>query len=160
RSAVDSVRRSVGRRRARAACLVARPTGDRGRTREPWALHDRQPSRAGVLMSRLARTGMSLALVLIVSVGVSVFVSFRGTTPIWLFNQGESGVWLDEATAVLDGQVMYRDFFEFVAPGVVYADALMLSIVGRSAFAAQLIPVFVGAILALLVWRISRKLLD
>jgi hypothetical protein len=85
-------------------------------------------------------------------------LSFRGQTPIWLFNQGESGIWLDEAVAVLEGRVMYRDFFEFVGPGVVYVNALILGLLGRTVLAAQTIPLLVGVIVAVLLFRISSKL--
>jgi hypothetical protein len=87
-------------------------------------------------------------------------ISFRGVTPIWLFNQGESGMWLDEAERVLAGEVLYRDFFDFVGPGVVYVNAGALAIVGSSAAGAMLIPILVGGVLAVLFWRLASRLLD
>ena len=86
--------------------------------------------------------------------------SFRGTTPIWRFNQGESGLWLDQARRVLDGAVMYRDFFDHVGPGIVYSNAFFLSVLGSSAAAAQTIPLIIGLIITGLIWRISNKLLS
>jgi hypothetical protein len=108
-----------------------------------------------------ARRSPRIALAIVAAVSSVFFyaILFRGTTPIWLYNQGESGLWLDEATRVLRGEVMYCDFFEFVTPGVVYANALALAVMGSSAAAATCIPLLTGVLLAVTLWHISSKLL-
>ena len=102
-----------------------------------------------------------ITLALCAAAGMVFFalVMFRGITPIWLFNQGESGLWIDDAVRVLHGEVMYRDFFEFLAPGVVYVNALLIAVLGSSAASAMLIPLLVGTAITVLMGHLSSKLL-
>ena len=82
---------------------------------------------------------------------------FRGATPIFPFDTGSSGVFFDEAARVLAGQVMYRDFFEFVGPGVVYLHALVLLVAGPTIRAITLAMVLQGALLAVLVHVLATR---
>ena len=53
-------------------------------------------------------------------------VFFRAGILIYPFPSGSNGVFFDEAHRILAGEVMYRDFFEFVGPGTAYLNALVL----------------------------------
>lgn len=87
-----------------------------------------------------------------------LFLTFlRGLTPIFPFDIGSNGVFFDQAARVLAGQVMYRDFFEFVGPGVVYLHALVLLVTGSSIRGLTLAMVLQGAVLALLVHALAAR---
>ena len=80
---------------------------------------------------------------------------FRGATPIFPFDIGSNGVFFDQAARVLAGEVMYRDFFEFVGPGVVYLHALALLVAGPNIRALTTVMVLQGAVLAVLVHALA-----
>jgi hypothetical protein len=88
---------------------------------------------------------------------VLVLTFFRGLTPIFPFDIGSNGVFFDQAARVLAGQVMYRDFFEFVGPGVVYLHALVLRVAGPTIRALTLAMVLQGAALAVLVHALASR---
>jgi len=83
---------------------------------------------------------------------------FRGATPIFPFPYGSNGIFFDEAARVRAGEVMYRDFFEFLAPGVVYLHALVLAMAGPSIRAVTVAMVMLGATLAVLVHAVSARI--
>ena len=112
------------------------------------------------VLERPRSTVTSGLVVAAVTASLLYLLSFCMVTPIWLFSQNEGGIWLDEAAQVLDGQVMYRDFFEFLGPGIVCVNAFFLALFGRSAVVAQLIPVVIGTALTWLLWRISTRCLS
>jgi hypothetical protein len=82
---------------------------------------------------------------------------FRGATPIFPFDIGSNGVFFDQAARVLAGEVMYRDFFEFVGPGVVYLHALALLVAGPTIRALTTAMVLQGAVLAVLVHALAAR---
>jgi hypothetical protein len=84
-------------------------------------------------------------------------ILFRGATPIFPFDKGSNGVFFDQAARVLAGEVMYRDFFEFVGPGVVYLHALVLLVAGPSIGALTAAMVLQGAVLAVLVHALAAR---
>ena len=88
---------------------------------------------------------------------VLFLVLFRGATPIFPFDTGSNGVFFDQAARVLAGEVMYRDFFEFVGPGVVYLHALVLLVVGPTIGALTFALVLQGAVLAVLVHSLAAR---
>ena len=77
-------------------------------------------------------------------------IHFRDGVFIWSLSQNESGVWFDEALRTLQGDVIYRDFFEFLTPGIVYFNALFLWFFGATTTAVGINVVVVGAACALL----------
>ena len=88
---------------------------------------------------------------------VLFLVLFRGATPIFPYDIGSNGVFFDQAARVLAGQVMYRDFFEFVGPGVVYLHALVFLVAGPTLRALTTAMVLQGALLAALVHALSAR---
>lgn len=73
---------------------------------------------------------------------------FRAGTPIYLFHPGDVGVWIDAADRVVQGEVLYRDFFDFLVPGVVYVNALLFTLFGRTPAALSIGVIAVGTALA------------
>src|SRR6185295_8006553 len=79
----------------------------------------------------------------------------RGFVFIYPFPSGSNGVFFDEAHRVLHGQVMYRDFFEFVGPGNVYLNALVLRLFGPHMAALGVLAIALGTGAVLLVHQLA-----
>ena len=86
------------------------------------------------------------------------FVYFKDGTLIYLFNPNGSGLWLDEAYRVRAGEVMYRDFFEFVPPGVVYLNAAVMAVFGPRITPFGYLGLALGTLLSVLVHALSARL--
>lgn len=84
-----------------------------------------------------------------------LFVFFRGFVFIYPFPSGSNGVFFDEAHRVLQGQVMYRDFFEFVGPGNVYLNALVLRLFGPHIAGLGVLAIALGTAAVLLVHQLG-----
>jgi hypothetical protein len=65
---------------------------------------------------------------------------------------------LVQAARVLDGQVPYRDFFQFITPGSIYLSALWLKIFGKSISSIRVFSSLEGAVIALLVYTLVKKI--
>jgi len=69
----------------------------------------------------------------------------------------DEGITLQGAQRVLQGQVMYRDFFYFCTPGSYYLLALLFRIFGSSIIVARTALAVYGGIFALLTYLIARR---
>jgi 4-amino-4-deoxy-L-arabinose transferase-like glycosyltransferase len=69
----------------------------------------------------------------------------------------DEGATLEGAQRVLQGQVMYRDFFIFCTPGSYYLLALLFRIFGNSIIVARTALAIYGGIYALLTYLIARR---
>jgi hypothetical protein len=98
----------------------------------------------------------TVAVIALAYLGLSFF---RDGTFIWLLSQQEGGVWVDEAIRVLHGEQIYRDFFDFIAPGNVYLYAAAFAIFGDSTRTVGGLVVCLGVIAALLVHAVAARLL-
>jgi hypothetical protein len=87
-------------------------------------------------------------------------IHFRDGVFIWSLSQNEGGVWFDEALRTLQGGVIYRDFFEFLTPGIVYFNALFLWILGATTTTVGINIVVVGAVCALLLHAVAVAVLS
>ena len=76
-----------------------------------------------------------------------------------LVDRGDGGIWLDEAARVLAGEVLYRDVFEFVGPGIVYLNAAALALFGDRVETVGLLAVAVGVAVVLAVHALAAALL-
>ncbi len=65
---------------------------------------------------------------------------------------------LVQAGRVLDGQVPYRDFFQFVTPGSIYLSAVWLKIAGKSIWSIRVLSALEGAVIALFVYLVVKKI--
>ena len=69
----------------------------------------------------------------------------------------DEGIILQGAQRILEGQVLYRDFFSFFTPGSYYLSALLLRVFGDSFLVARTSVALVGAVLTPLTYVISRR---
>lgn len=83
---------------------------------------------------------------------------FRQGELIFPFTGGSNGVFLDEAWRVLAGEVMYRDFFEFLMPGTTYLYAAVFALLGPTTRALGWALLVQGALLALLMHALASRL--
>ena len=84
-------------------------------------------------------------------------VLFRAGTFVYLFHKATTGVWVDEGARVLDGQVLYRDFFDTVGPGIVYLNAAVLRVLGQSLDALAWSGLAVGVLVTVLLHALSCR---
>jgi hypothetical protein len=73
---------------------------------------------------------------------------------------GDQAMFLWGATKVLNGQVIYRDFFQFTTPGTEYFYALLIKLFGQTASMPKLVEWAVAVAFAAVGVRISRYLLS
>ncbi len=79
-------------------------------------------------------------------------------TPI--FRGGDENIFLLNATRILDGQVMYRDFFELTAPGITTLNLGLFKIFGPRTWISSASLVALGLSLTCLIVALSRKVLN
>ena len=79
--------------------------------------------------------------------------SFRRHT----FLDLDEGIILQGAQRILDGQVLYRDFFAFVTPGSYYLLALVFKVVGNSYVVAHTELAAIGAGFAPVTYLLARR---
>lgn len=89
--------------------------------------------------------GLALALCLL---------PFAGSS--WMFN--DEFTLLADARRVVDGQVPYRDFFEFVPPVSIWAFALVVFLGGRHLAGAHILAAVIAWLIAWQATRILRRL--
>ena len=79
--------------------------------------------------------------------------AFRRATWIDL----DEGIILQGAQRILDGQVLYRDFFSFFTPGSYYLLALVFRIFGNSYLVAHTELAFIGAAFSPITYLLARR---
>lgn len=70
---------------------------------------------------------------------------------------GDEGIILQGAQRILNGQVLYRDFFSFYTPGSYYLTALLFKLFGNSILIARASLVLCGAIFSTLTYVVARR---
>ena len=70
---------------------------------------------------------------------------------------GDEGIILQGAQRIVTGQVLYRDFFAFYAPGSYYSTALLFRIFGSSLIVARAALVLTGGIFSVLTYLLARR---
>lgn len=84
-------------------------------------------------------------------------VIFRGGTFIYLFHKATTGVWVDEGARVAHGEVMYRDFFEVIGPGIVYLNAGLIRLFGPRLDVLAYAGLALGVALALALYALTAR---
>ena len=96
---------------------------------------------------------------------------FLGCTVVYLYLQqfalpwtpillaGDPGIFLAEAQRMLRGEMPYRDFFQFLTPGIDVVYYLLFRIFGPSAFVVSASLVAAGLCATILMLHISRRVL-
>src|SRR5262249_53160943 len=87
-------------------------------------------------------------------------IHFREGTFVWQLSQQEGGTYIDEALRILQGELIYRDFFEFMTPGVFYVNALFLWLLGPTPTTVGIMLVVIGVICAFTIYAISGAVLS
>src|SRR5215469_8365967 len=88
---------------------------------------------------------------------LTLFATFR--VPFDL-SYGDNGLWFTEAQRILGGQVIYRDFFDILLPGVPYLDALLIRLFGARAWLPNVCMVSLGIAFLWASFIISCRLLS
>lgn len=93
---------------------------------------------------------------------IAIFIFLLGCCYLWLFHRftmmdPDEGIILQGAQRILNGQVLYRDFFSFLTPGSFYQTALILRIFGDSIVTARSVLVVIGAIVSSITYLIARR---
>lgn len=70
---------------------------------------------------------------------------------------GDEGIILQGAERILQGQVLYRDFFSFLTPGSYYWSALFFKLFGSSILVARAVLVVEGGLLSVLAYLLARR---
>jgi len=99
------------------------------------------------------------AIVFSLAAGYLYLFNFRDGVFIWTLSQQEGGITIDEAFRVLHGDVIYRDFFEFLTPGIVYINAFFLWLLGPTTTSVGLIVIIIGALGTVATYAISASVL-
>jgi len=79
-----------------------------------------------------------------------IFRRYSGIDP-------DEGIILQGAQRILDGQVLYRDFFSFFTPGSYYLVALLFRVFGDSYLVAHTALVFLGAAFSPITYLLARR---
>ena len=111
-----------------------------------------EPGVAGFGRPESSRTDQALALGLF-ALSFLYLLIFRRHTSI----DADEGIILQGAQRILDGQVLYRDFFSFFTPGSYYLTALILRVFGDTFLAARTAVVFIGAAFAPITYLLARR---
>jgi len=69
----------------------------------------------------------------------------------------DEGIILQGATRILNGEVLYRDFFSFLTPGSYYFLAMIFKVFGNSLIAARTVLVFCGGLFSVFTYWMARR---
>ena len=69
----------------------------------------------------------------------------------------DEGITLQGAQRILDGQVLYRDFFTFYTPGSYYWTALRFKLLGTSFFAGRVVLLVYGGVISVALYMLARR---
>jgi hypothetical protein len=87
-------------------------------------------------------------------------INFHDGIFVWALSQQEGAIWVDEAYRMIQGELIYRDFFDFLGPVVTFVDYLFLRILGPTTTSVGLMVVTVGAATAVTLYAISSVILS
>lgn len=69
----------------------------------------------------------------------------------------DEGIILQGAQRILNGEVLYRDFFSFFTPGSYYWTALRLKLLGSTFFAGRVVLLVYGGAISLALYMLARR---
>ena len=107
---------------------------------------------AGTYLPERSRPEQYLALAIFLLSFLYLYVLRRYT---WI--DPDEGIILQGAQRILDGQVLYRDFFSFFTPGSYYLFALVFRVFGDSYLVAHTALAFVGAAFSPITYLLARR---
>jgi hypothetical protein len=112
------------------------------------------PTRQGDLSTIPEQSWGDIAVAVMLFVGSCLYL-LRVCSYTTLFH--DEGIVLQGAQRILQGQVLYRDFFAFITPGSYYWMALLFRVFGSSILVARAALVIYGALFSVLTYLISRR---
>lgn len=95
----------------------------------------------------------SLLPLLVLAFSFAYLCLFRRCTTM----DPDEGIILQGAQRILQGQVLYRDFFSFFTPGSYYLLALLFRIFGSSMLVARTALVFYGSLFPVFTYLVARR---
>ena len=110
------------------------------------------PMEPGLFLPEQHRPERYIALVIFL-LSFSYLCIFRRAT--WI--DPDEGIILQGAQRILDGQVLYRDFFSFFTPGSYYLLALVFRVFGDSYLVAHTALAFLGAAFSPITYLLARR---
>jgi len=110
------------------------------------------PKRANVFLPEalLSERYIALIIFLLSFLYLCIFRRYSWVDP-------DEGIILQGAQRILNGQVLYRDFFSFFTPGSYYFIALVFRIFGDSYLVAHTALAFVGAAFSPITYLLARR---
>ena len=84
---------------------------------------------------------------------------FRDGIFFWRISQQE-GTWIDEAFFTLHGELIYRDFFELLTPGIVYVNVFFMWLLGQTTTSVGVSIIALGVVSAISVYAVSTVILS
>jgi hypothetical protein len=93
-------------------------------------------------------------------------ILFALTFPFYLYLQrshplfGEEFMLFVEGERVINGEVPYRDFFQFITPGSIYIAGLLFKIFGVKLSVMKVFIAFEGSIIVILTYLLSIKIIE
>jgi hypothetical protein len=110
------------------------------------------PSRLGFSKAYPYSYGCGIAFLVFVATFFYLLPFFRFTTL-----NADEGIVLQGAQRILDGQVLYRDFFSFYTPGSYYWTALLLRLFGDTILVPRFALLIYGATLSSITFLLARR---
>lgn len=98
-------------------------------------------------------TGERWIALLVFVVTCAYLLLFRRYTAL----DPDEGIILQGAQRILQGEVLYRDFFSFLTPGSFYFLAFFLKVFGDTFLVARTVFVFVGGVCSLVTYLLARR---
>lgn len=98
-----------------------------------------------------------VAVAVFASLYLALYLFLPPNLPIW--RGGDQTIQLLNATRMRDGEVIFRDFFHFLLPGVELLYLALFAVFGTAAWIPNVILMLLGVSLACLSIRISRPLM-
>lgn len=95
----------------------------------------------------------------LLAVGLFLYLFLFKLPVVPFFGDSDQSIFLYEAERIFNGEMMYRDFFEFTLPGTQALYALMFSIFGVHYWIVGAATLIVGVVTALLLLKISERFL-
>ena len=105
-----------------------------------------------LFVPEMQRSELAIALLIFTVTALYLYL-FRRYTEM----DPDEGIVLQGAHRILNGQVLYRDFFSFFTPGSYYLLALVFRIFGDSLLAARSVLVFFGAVYSAITYLLARR---
>lgn len=111
-------------------------------------------------MNRTSNRPLVLSWLLLLGTAAWLYSTAFVLPNIPIFEGDVSPIFLHEAVRMLRGEIIYKDFYELLLPGIQYVDLALIKLFGLKAWIPNLMLVILGTGLAAAGYLISRRVLD